>query len=720
MQRPDAKSRGPVADVRDFNGAPTLFLDGQPVPGIMYNHTRAVEPARAAAYIGDFGRRGVDLVGFEFKLSWPRDGHYDFSALDRAIDSTLAANPQALILPRVWVGPPPQWLAAHPDDCVRKEDGTRWEGWSPYQRQHANVVSWTSPIWRAEACEALAQMIRHIQSRDDAGHVVGYHLAHGHTGEWFWWGYSDDCPLDFNPSYRDAFVAFLRRRYHTETALRQAWRDERVTFDTVTLPGRAERRQGDDGVLRHTARSCRLLDFYTFHNAVLVETIERLAAVVKSATDRRQLCGVFYGYIGASAESGHLALGRLLACRDIDFLAAPSAYWCRQLGSGQSRLDSPAASVRLHGKLWFDENDYRTFLTPPGSGYGRTDNRRDCIEVQKRELALIVSEASAMWWYDMTGGWFDDPAFMEALGSINRIAERSVRVDRSSVAETAVCFDEDSIRFLRPERGNASIGTRLCARLKLELARIGAPVDYLLQDDLAHARPYRFYIMLNAYHMPAERRLLIDRVVKQRGATVLWLYAGGYDGGPEDRMSRMEDVTGFRLARRGGPHLTAARVTAAGIAFGIGARGRKRWDGGVLDPLFYVDDADAETLAVRDGGGESVLAVKRFADWTAIYASGVYLPKGVLRALACRAGVHSYASRDDALYVNASFIGIHTDAAGPRRLRFPVPTDLTDVFSGRQLAHGVTAHTVMLEARSTALYFRGSREAWEAISVHGE
>jgi len=703
----------PVAEIRTHNGGPTLFIDGQPNAGMTFT---AVDSANATKYIGDFARAGVNLVSFlmgydaHHDLGWPTDRPVDYETLDCQMRSVVRANPRARIFPRIHIDPPPWWCRAHPTAIAREEDGAAWN-----EGKNGMVASWASPQWRTAACDALAQLIRHVRQSDYAGHVIGYHVASGGTGEWYWWSLWENRLLDYSASNRMAFARFLRRRYGSQSALRHAWRDERATFRAAAIPSREERLRGGVGVFRREKQSRRVIDFHDFHNDIVVETIELLAAVVKHETKRQQLFGVFYGYLESTAESGHLALGRLLQCPDVDFLTAPSAYWGRQIGRGQSRFDAPIASIRLHGKLWFDENDYRTCLTPPGSGYGRTESMRDCIEVQKRELALVVSEGSAMWWFDMAGGWFDDPHLMRAIARINRIAERSIGFDRSSVAEVVVCLDERSMSYVQPSHTNHALGTRLLTRQKLELARMGTPYDCMLLDDLEQAKPYKLYIFPNAFHVTQAQRRVIERVVKRHGRVSVWLYAPGFAGSGDWR-ARMASLTGFRLACRMAARDATVRIVDDEDALGAGRRGRRRWGCGKLNPLFFVDDPAATTLGVLDGGGETGLAVKRFDDWTSIYSSAVTLPTGLLRAIADAAGVHIYSRRDDALYVNASFLGLHTRTAGRRRLSFPRSTDVFDVFGDRQIASGVTELSIELPAKKTVLYFLGSRARWRSAA----
>ena len=122
-------------------------------------------------------------------------------------------------------------------------------------------------------------------------------------------------------------------------------------------------------------------------------------------------------------DAGHLALERLLHCPDVDFLTAPSSYGFRPVGTGCSAFMSLTEAIKLHGKLWFNENDYRTHLVPQKKGvfdYVDLKNLDESVAVQKRELAHTICLGTGMWWFDMGGGWYDTPEFMAGMWSARR------------------------------------------------------------------------------------------------------------------------------------------------------------------------------------------------------------------------------------------------------------------------------------------------------------
>ncbi len=682
----------PESSVHPHHGVPTLFINGQPHSGMAF----MTYNQKTTRYFGDFGHVGVSLATFGASLGWTGPVQYDYAVLDHYMHSLLKDNPNAWIMPRVGLFTPRWWSEAHPEELVRQDDGTVWNPEKP-------EAAWASEVWRRDVGAALAAFIHHIRASDYGHRVIGYHLASGTTEEWYWWGYWDGACVDYSEPNRRAYAAFLRRLYKTEDALRQAWDEPKATFAQVTPPTRQERQTGDDGLFRRGGHGRRVADFERYHSELIAETLGLMAAVAKRETDEKQICGGFYGYVTdlfVTSRCGHWALGRLLENPAIDFLTAPSSYGARELGSGYNGFMTALESVRLHGKLWFDENDYRTFLTPKDSGYGRTDTREQTIAVQERELAQVLSQGSGMWWFDMVSGWFDDPQLMAAIARLNGIAEKAVTWDRESVAEVAVVLDEESIPFIHIRQ---NVGRALVTQQQVELGHMGAPFDTILLSDLERARPYKLYIFPNAWNVTDERRAIIDGVVKTGGRTALWLYAPGY-AGADDWPERMHALTGltFRTRPSTGSPVTVETLAAADG----GLPGCIAWSLGELNPLVSVCDPAAAVLGHIKETGEPGLALRRFTDWTSLHASAGPVPAAVLRALARQAGVHIYCEQDASLYVNRSFIALHSREAGVYTLRLPAAESRVDLLSGQE-AGSDQLWSEEYPAATTRLWFRG-------------
>ena len=709
----------PKAEIRGHNGVPTLFIDGKPNAAMAYMTYNRKEPK----YFRDFGQVGVNLATFsatsDFSYydlappTWLAPDVFDYSQFDQRIVSILEANPNAYLFPRVYVSAPPWWCEKYPDEVARQADKNNTEG---YFSPGAPFAWPRSEKWRQDAGMALRKFIEHVRSSPYADRVIGYHIAGLHSEEWFYynimgqelsyWGY-DKASLA-------AFRKFIEKRYGTVDALRKAWKDPAVDFASAAVPSKEDRLKTDLGFFRDPAKSRRVIDFHLYYNDTVADTIEYFARLVKDANGRESLFGTFYGYmfeLSGSPESGHMALERLLRCPDLDFITAPSSYSFRPVGAGCSAFMSVTEAIKLHGKLWFNENDYSTPLVP---NFVDQKNLDDFVAVQKRELAHTICLGTGMWWFDISGGWYDSPDFMKAIGEMNAVGEKSIGFDRASAAEVAVVIDEESMCY-REERNEL-------ARLLLyfqrdQFHRLGAPFDCVFLNDLEKLRPYKLYVFLNTFRLDAKQRAAIDAVVKKDGKTAVWVYAPGFVG---DSLSDegVSSVTGIRVAHS--MESTPVKITITDVNDDVtkGLTQNAGWgDKAGFSPVFFCEDGSAKTLGVLDGIGKPGLAVKRFPGWTSVYCAAPNLPSWLLRSIARAAGVQILTETDDPLYANRSFLALHTNAAGERVLRFAAPTSLFEVFDRKQVARDVREVKVDLPAKHTAVYFRGTEEEWNRADV---
>ncbi len=186
--------------------------------------------------------------------------------------------------------------------------------------------------------------------------------------EWFYWsttGSSDGLSdlEDYSAPMVSGFRKWLGKKYAGDGLLQHAWNEASVTLATAGIPTRAERQATGLFVWRDPAIQRKVIDYYEFYCENVTEIIRLLAQTVKEATHGEQLVGVFYGYMFFAyadnwmQDNGHLALHKLLQCKDIDFLTAPSAYAFRELGTGYSTGQAATDAVRLHGKYYMGRSN---------------------------------------------------------------------------------------------------------------------------------------------------------------------------------------------------------------------------------------------------------------------------------------------------------------------------------------------------------------------------
>ncbi|MBN1347370.1 MAG: beta-galactosidase [Phycisphaerae bacterium] len=702
-----AKADDTVAEVRAFDGVPTLQINGNPNSCMVYM-TYHPNPL----YFGQFGRAGVRLFSFsstptasEYGLSpttWVAPDRFDYGNLDERARMVLDAVPDGYFFPRLYLFSPDWWDAQHPDDLVTFDPGDGKP--RPFARDgKKRAPSWASKAWREDTAQAIRRYIEHVEKSPYADRVIGYHLASGTTEEWMMWGANENQWVDYSPVNVAAFRAWLTKRYANDEALRQAWNNKTVTLPTATIPPTSVRTRTLYGMLRDPAREQDVIDYTLYSSDLVAETIAYFAKVVKEATRRKKLVGVFYGYVlqlmgQRQQNAGHLALGKVLENSDVDFITSPTSYAFRAPGTGYSHFMSLTDSVKLHGKLWIDENDIRTWLTSGKAGdWGRTDTYVETLEQEQRELASVLGQGCGQWWFDMGGGWFDDSQMMEQIARQRRIADKTLRRPRGPVAEIAVVVDDKSLAYLRP--GNP-LSSPLMLQVLPHLARTGAPLSYYLLSDLPKAPRHKMVVFLNVFAPSAEERKAID-ALKCDGRVLMFFWAAGlYRDGRIDPKA-VSELTGMQIAVSDQREEMAGRFVM-GSSLGRDLSGRSVGIEVAAGPSFSIDDAKAEILA-RDARGRGIVGLRATKTWTSVYSAVPVHSQPLFRKLAERARVHLYIDTPDVVYATESLIGIAFNQSGKRKVRLRRPARVWEAFSGRLVCNGVAEFTIDAGKHDTVL-----------------
>lgn len=704
-----AQTRPPVAQVKMHHGAPALFINGTPNPATSY-----MTYAPAGDNFMKMGQAGVHLYSFSTTptqcpynlapLCWKGPEQFDYANMDERARLLLSNDPDAYFFPRAYLGTPPWWAEAHPDDLVQSSPA---EGGPRVFSLHGNkVASWASERWREDTAEALRRFIRHVEQSPYADRVIGYHLASGTTEEWMQWGSNENEWADYCPVNAARFRKWLKGKYATDSGLQRAWNDPAATLDTAAIPPRAARAASELGYLRDPARAGADIDYVLYTSWLAADTIKYFSHAIKEETHHERLTGVFYGYVlqlaGEAREqiSGHLALNEVFSCPDIDFITSPTSYAFRQLGTGFPHAMSLVDSIKFHGKLWFDENDIRTWLTPnvKVGDFGKTATYEESLLAQQREFAWVLSQRLGMWWFDMGGGWYDDPRMLSEIGKMHRIAQSCLGVDASSVAEIAWVVDGKSSAYLRP--GNPFSGEALVQQLP-ELGRIGAPFATVDLTDLKDLPRYKLYIFPNCFAPTDKERREIE-TIRRSGAAIVWMGpAGLYRNGVLDP-SAMNELVGMSLQLL--PAGEPWRVQPTADAANWGWANAATFGSGRAYEVVAIPSAEqlCKVLGVKEGSTQPAL-VADVRDGAVVFSAVPRLPAGLLRAIARKAGVHLYIDTEDIVWASHDLLAISVNRAGARTVHLPQRRTVVDLWSGKTIGEGSDHFVVELPEKSTAL-----------------
>ncbi len=635
---------------------------------------------------------GVHIYSFGIGMPWPEPGKEpSFGEVDRCIETTLREDPKALLLPRFGMAPPEWWLKQHPDDRLLFDDG------------QTVSMSVASDAWREEMQVHLRALVKHCESKY-GDHMLGYHPCGQHTGEWFYERSWEPRLSDFSPAMNAGFRKWIQKQYGTVEALRQVWDMPEITFETVQVPSADQQRSTKLGLFRDPLAERPVIDYFHYKHIAMEEPLEMMARVIKEETHGKKLTCFFYGYLFdmhgipmGPQNSGHLAMSRMLHCPDVDILCSPISYLDRELG-GAGMFMSAVDSVRYHGKVWLNEDDTRTYLTPPDSGFGRVDSPQGTYWVHQRNFAQLWPRRLAAWYMDLGGiGWLNGKDLWDNIGRLQNFYQEHLPEPSQWQPDVALIVDEDSPNYTACAQ---PLHSPLVYEMRSQCFRMGAPFNiYLLSDLVAgNVPPANVYFFANCFRLDTKQREVVLQAT--RGKTAVWFYGGGFlnDTARDENISQM---TGLQL-KRGTPEI--GKVTpvksSEGLAAGLEAPFRNET---MLDPLWTVDDSDAEIIAQYPSGGAAV-AAKQTPEGLRVYAGALHCPAKLLRNILKVSNVHVYSDSDDVVLTDGHFFSLTATSAGEKHIVFPKSFTVVNALDNTVVSQEVNQLDLDLALGETRLF----------------
>ncbi len=744
------------AQLKMFNGTPTVFLDGQPAFfGCHKLGTMSDEDLRITTpVIREHAKAGIHIYSIDAKNDarcGPRPDVYDFSKVQSNLQTLIDADPQAVFLylfqletrglPNDW------WNKAYPDELELMSDGT------------AIAQSFASTVWREQCDDYLRAYIDHLRSIGLYDRVIAYQVGTGVTTEWVksWSSMERTCG-DYSQPMRRHFRAWLERHYKTVEALQAAWNNPKVTFESAEISTAEEQLNTQHLSLRDPRREQKTIDFYACYAELCADDLLDFCHTIKEATHGEKLTGAFYGYlmelawnddffaphgqadaanVSAIQRSGHLGLKKVLHSPDIDFFVSPYGYAFRGLG-GDGLAMQPSESLRVHGKIYFMEED--TLMHNNFDPQGRMQVMENSVSVYQRLFAESLTHAQGVTWWE-SNYFVEKPQLVDErrrlIKRFEELGQWAVKLDRTPRSEVAVFLDDES--YLYETAFNAIDLPLIWQQRVVNLNRFGAPHDvYLLDDLLEGSLPdYKLYIFLNPFHLNHRRREALKPILRRDGKVSLWLYAAGYinSDAPKTGLNpltwkeettvlhtdHMTDLTGFHFGRGDSPWSPMMHVTHFDHPITQAIPQDLFWNAaGAIGPLFHLEDPQATVLGdviYSLGRCRPGLGVKTFNPedpekaWSSVYVATPNVPAPLLRGIARFAEVNLYNEEGDVLYATPDLLSVHTVSGGPRTFKLPRQVEVVyDLFSQKEIARGVCQFEVQLPPASTALFFTG--EAW--------
>ncbi len=737
-----------MAEIKNYNGRPAVFIDGKPYPPYMAT-IRTVKDGKEIVFDRDYfknlGKSGIKIYFVCCNTEWLVPDA--LKVFCEEATKLLDAVPDAYLIPRICMHPPIKWLNEHPEECLTYSDGSK-PGVHVFSESYEEDVpmhySLVSSKWREDAASALEELWKKIMALPFADRVVGAFFGAGGTMEWYNMlpVFKDGLALDHSDAFKREFSAYLKETYVTDERLAEAWGIPTATISDPPIPSAEQHyfvNEADKNALYPPVRmysnsptpppygngtnlgafvdfkvNRQVYDFYKVWHRGTARSVLAFADVIKRLTPDR-LVGAFYGALGSNSfvTSGNaLSTYELLTDERIDFLASPGVYENR-LPGGQVGQREMQDSFAINGKMYIVEDDTRTlaenrFFMDKYQIYDMTDT----LNVMKREFGRTMCEDVQAWWFDQLigGRRYKYPEIYELISEQQKIAEELYSEDRVKGNEIALIIDEESIHSVSFQTTKDSLGLFR----NYEMAKVGAPIDLYFHNDMKNPNmpKYKLYIFVNTYLLTEEEREEIQEKLKKDGAVALWMYAPGFiDPNAENAQStkNMEKLTGISFSSvndkfdsvfrwNGEEHEITENLDKREL-FGrlerkryccLGVPNEYTFANTYLYPLFYPDDKDATVLAHFLTSGYPAVCVKRADGFTSVYYGSKFIDGKTLREVARFAGCHIWSESDDTFYANDHLVTHHASQSGRKKIKFKSPVSPYEVYEKKYYGKGVT------------------------------
>ncbi len=332
---------------------------------------------------------------------------------------------------------------------------------------------------------------------------------------------------------------------------------------------------------------------------------------------------------------------------------------------------------------------------------GKTATCEESIAMQEMNLQTSVCNACGMWWFDMGGGWYDDERILSEINKMKKIADESLKLDRTPVSEIALIVDDASLAYMQ-------VGNKISIPLILlqipELGRVGAPFSYYSLDDIESMPEHKMYVFVNCFAPTQKQRESIDRIIKRNGHVAIWVYAPGFIKNSKIDAYAMKQLTGIDIEYKLEESPLKVSITQTngiinpinkGLIYGTDLK---------VGPLFFASENSGDILGRIVDHDLPGLVVKKYDSWTSIYSSAPNIPSRILRDFAKLAGVHLYIDSSDVIYANKSLLALSVNDGGERVINLPRTGKVYDLFDDKPIGDQLKEFKIYVEAKSTKLW----------------
>ena len=509
-----------------------LEVDGRAVPPIFFKPTPFGHGVPFTGEGAMFEKSGVNLhtvnirlgVGFGRIGFWSKDG-FDCAGAVKRVKDFMRSAPKSLFLLTIRCDAYPEYADEHPGHAWVTAKGTPvWgscsSGYAMKGKPKPHTWPWISnhsSIWRNDVKKLMSQLVGELKRTGLSKRIIGVHLAGYHDGQFA------ARETDFSTAAVEAFHVWQKEVYG-----RIRWKSApEFTKSAYLDPVREE---------AHVA-------YQNFLKIGPMRMQEDFARHLKKEFGKPIIVGRWCMNPFGGTIMATLDFTPFVNSGAMDFLVAQPRYQRRAPGL-DCAYRIPLESFRLHGKMFLNEFDLRTWHGR-GPDVEARSTYLSCAEDQAmwetvhRKLAGQMFAQRVGWWYfDMTDNWFGEGGIQREIASVRKTAEKYYAAKPSSWhPDVAVIIDEDGLYLVNRVGVAFSVRERKnTSEQHMVLSAAGVPYDIILADDILRdpsiADRYKAFLVTGFYNIDAPRRKFIERA-KARGAKFVFAADAGICGGAD-------------------------------------------------------------------------------------------------------------------------------------------------------------------------------------------
>ena len=509
-----------VAEIRRIDGFSRLVVDGMVSAPAVYKCKHVYD---GSSRDGGDTFAGKPLDGSAVKLMvkeinlgavpgargyWSKSG-FDAKGAVKELKDAMRMTPNSLFLVALGCKAYPEFtIEEHPDEVWLKKDGSKvmgnggscivgYSSLGKGVKQQAPWpwVSYASRVWRDSVCGCIRQFVAELKAQGLDKRVVGTHI----------WGYHDG---QFSAPFED-YSATAKAEY------------ERI----VASP---------ECISTNYAFVCKQMGF---------RAQEEFARAFKQALGKPAIAVMWCESPLGTSVCASFDLTSFIRSDAMDVVVAQPSY--RERLPGYPTVSSiPHSSFHLHGKMFWNEFDLRTYAAleswsnswPSMKSLGHSED----FPMWQTVYRKLAGEADALrtgyWFYDMGGGWYGTDEIAADIRALTAESAELLKVRPSAWRPDVAIIIDEANAYLDDEviRSSSSVNLYLCAAQFRYFGSSGVPYDTFLAEDVLENPSVlegKKMVVLAFSRRIDERRARLQERLAGQGVTQIYLSGTAIKGG---------------------------------------------------------------------------------------------------------------------------------------------------------------------------------------------